>query len=280
MKNKSLNLRSRNVVVNGKKVCLYEANTQAQESVLFLHGFMSDATSIKEYIEELGTTKRVIAPDLPGFGESECLDKEDVSLEYYSKWVSDLCKTIGVTPSVVVGYSFGAYIAVQYTVDSGSNAKLVLVCPVVHIRWQVRLYGHGFRLMSLRHRSFAEKLYRMQYDMTTAYIRRNKHPLIKKGLYKRRRNELQYLRSDVVLELFTRFLKFNFTDYAPKIKNRTVIITAARDNLASNNATQRFAEGIAGDRLVYIDIKKAGHLLPIEEPYLLALTTTSYIDEG
>lgn len=280
MKNKTLSLRTRSITVRGKKVRIYEANTRAKESVLFLHGFMSDATSIKEYIEQTGTTKRVIAPDLPGFGESECLENDDVNLEHYAGWVEDLCSVMQLEPSIVVGYSFGVYVAVQYVVASRRDIKLILVCPVVRIRWQVRLYGHGFRLMSLRNNAFAVKLYRLQHDLTTAYVRRNNHPLVRKDLYERRRNELAYLNPNLILKLFTQFLKFDLMSYASKVKNRTVIITAARDNLASNDATQLFAERVASKHLAYIDIKRAGHLLPIEEPSLLALTTANYIEEA
>lgn len=278
MKIKPNNLKMRTVSVAGKKICVYEANRRAKESVLFLHGFMSDATSLKEYIEQVGSDKRIIAPDLPGFGESDALEGE-VSLARYARWVDQFCEALKITPSVIVGYSFGAYVAVQYLVNAKVQARLVLLCPVVHIRWQVRMYGQGFRLVSLRNEAFAEKLYRKQYDMTTAYVRKNKHPLIRKGLYERRRNELEYLRSDIVLKLFTQFLTFDLMRYAPKITVPTVIITAAKDNLASNQATQTFAENVGSKQLTCIEIKHAGHLLPIEEPHLLALTTENYINE-
>lgn len=277
MKNKSAQLTSRTVRISGRSVRLYESNPQAKDVVLFLHGFMSDATSMQEYIEQTGADKHVIAPDLPGFGESE--RPSNVSLGGYAAWVNELCDELKVKPVVVVGYSFGAYIAVQYILQQKSKAKLLLLCPVVHIRWQVRLYGKGFRLIALRNAAFAEKLYRMQHDMTTLYVRRHKHPAVRKELLQRRRDELDYLQSDVVLQLFTEFLRFDLLTYAKQITNSTIIITAARDNLASNAATKKFAAMLCSKHVTHIDVRHAGHLLPIEEPYILALATASYINE-
>lgn len=277
MKSKAIRLTSRTIRVNGKIVRLYEANPRAKEVVLFLHGFMSDATSIQEYIEQTGTDKRVIAPDLPGFGESERPD--EVSLKMYAEWVHDLCSELRIDPVMVVGYSFGAYIAVQYILQQKSKAQLLLICPVVHIRWQVRVYGNGFRLIALRNTVLAEKLYRMQHDMTTLYVRRHRHPAIRKELLQRRREELDYLQSDIVLQLFTEFLQFNMLHYAKNITNTVVIITAARDNLASNAATKKFATALRSCHVTQVEVKHAGHLLPIEEPYILALATANYINE-
>lgn len=277
MKSKQYILQARDIKVCGRQVHYYEANSRSGEVVLFLHGFMSDATSIKDYIEQLGADKRLIAPDLPGFGLSEQLEGE-VSLDDYVAWVEEFCQRLGIEPSVVVGYSFGAYVSVRYLLTlKNQRTRLVLICPVVNIQWQVRLYGHGFRLIALRNVALAEKLYRLQHDVTTLYVRRQRHPAVRKALLRRRRDELAYLRARLVLRLFADFLKFNFMSHAKDIKNPTVIITASRDNLASNRATAKFAAAIASTDLTYIDIKHAGHLLPIEEPYLLAVSTAAYI---
>lgn len=266
--------------VHGKTVRYYRTRSNGKEPILILHGFMSDATGLKKFADSLRTDRPIIIPDLPGFGESECPDKND-GLKSYVGWLDDFLKHIDAAPSTIIGYSFGAYIAVMYTAlfNKSKNAKLILITPVVKINWQVRLYGRGFRLMALKNARFAERLWLLQHDMTTRYLWRNRHPSSRNDLMARRREELVYLQPELVLRLFSEFLELNFLTYAKKLKTPTVIVTAANDNVAVASATRSFAEMIKAPVLV-MKLAHAGHLLPIEEPTILAAALKGHISSG
>ncbi len=265
--------------VNGKAVRYYYTRGD-KEPILILHGFMSDATGLKKFADSLQTDRPIIIPDLPGFGESDCPDEND-GLKSYVGWLDDFLKHIGAAPSTIIGYSFGAYIAVMYTAlfNKSKDAKLILVTPVVRISWRVRTYGRGFRLMALKNARLAERLWLLQHDLTTRYLWRNRHPGLRNNLMARRREELAYLQPELVLRLFSEFLELNFITYAKKLKVPTVIVTAKNDNVAVSRATRKFAELIKAPVSV-IELDHAGHLLPIEEPTVLAAALKSYISQG
>lgn len=271
-------LTSEIISIGGKKVHYYTNGVTEGNPIIILHGFMSDAASLIPFAEALGSNRPIILPDLPGFGMSDGPDKGQ-GLRWYVDWLHEFTEAIGVhTPILLCGYSFGAYLAVLYTCLFSKQTKverLVLLTPVVKINWQVRIYGRGFRLMAIRAKNLAERLYLLQYDLTTMYLAKSKHPAVRSQVREQRRGELEYLDAELVLRLFSEFLVLNLLQYAKKIKSPTVIVTASNDNVAAASATRAFAAQISRSATV-VDVHHAGHLLPVEEPQLLGSSLKYY----
>jgi pimeloyl-ACP methyl ester carboxylesterase len=78
-------------------------------------------------IPALAQTHRVIAPDLPGHGESAFF-KDALTLEKVDDWLDDLIECTCSQPPVLVGHTLGGAIAARYAVDCGRKLPaLVLV---------------------------------------------------------------------------------------------------------------------------------------------------------
>jgi pimeloyl-ACP methyl ester carboxylesterase len=272
---------SKTIDIDGKKVRYFTNGRKGKDTLLLLHGFMSDASSLVPLAQHLQADQPIIIPDLPGFGESEALDSTE-GLQAYVDWCRRFLQVMKIeAPSSIVGYSFGAYIAVLYAslFPQSPETKLILLTPVVKLNWKVRLYGRGFHFASIKARKTAERVYLLQYDMTTRYLRKAKHPSVKNELMERRREELSYLNSDLILRLVSEFLEFDMFAYADRIKVPTIIVTASNDNVAAAGATRHFA-GLIKEPIIMVEILHAGHLLPIEEPVLLATTLKNYLLEA
>jgi len=100
----------------------------AGEPLLFLHG-AGGLTGVDPFLDELGKYFKVIAPHLPGYGEStgsELIDDVvDTSL-FYQQLMDDL----GIVAAHVVGHSMGGMLAAELAaLDTHRVKKLVLVCP-------------------------------------------------------------------------------------------------------------------------------------------------------
>jgi pimeloyl-ACP methyl ester carboxylesterase len=84
---------------------------------------------------------RVVNPSLPGFGGSEPLDWNDVSMEILADQVISLMRQIDAGPVVVLGHSMGGAVAVQFAHDHpGSTLGVIYRDGVGTPAWRAR---HG-----------------------------------------------------------------------------------------------------------------------------------------
>jgi pimeloyl-ACP methyl ester carboxylesterase len=102
---------------------------QSGSPVILLHGGGMDSASISwgAEIAPLSAHHRVLAPDLPGYGES---DKPAVeyTLDYYAHFLSHLLDALHLDKASLVGLSLGGGIALSFTLNYPTRVdKLVLV---------------------------------------------------------------------------------------------------------------------------------------------------------
>jgi len=95
--------------------------------VVLLHGLGGCWENWLENIPHLARSHRVIAPDLPGFGDSP-MPGWEVSIQSYGALVKALCAALELGPVPLVGNSMGGFIAAEVTVSEPTTVeKLVLV---------------------------------------------------------------------------------------------------------------------------------------------------------
>src|SRR5688572_26491008 len=82
------------------------AGDPQQPAVLLLHGFPSSAHTFRDIIPALAGTHYVIAPDLPGFGQSDVLPS--TSFDNYTTVISELLDHLGAKSRYIYLHDFGA----------------------------------------------------------------------------------------------------------------------------------------------------------------------------
>ncbi|HSN24870.1 MAG TPA: alpha/beta hydrolase [Kofleriaceae bacterium] len=93
--------------------------------VLVLHGTPSPATDWLPLADVLARRYRVLIPDLPGYGRSEA--PRDASMEAVGDELAAMLRERGATRlRAVVGYSTGAYRALDLVLRTGITAELVV----------------------------------------------------------------------------------------------------------------------------------------------------------
>ena len=115
------------VVAEGQRTFYIEAGKG--EPVVLLHGLGATNASMLPTLQALSEHYRVIAPDLPGFGDS---DKPLRSLHaaFYARWVQDFCRALGLERPHLIGNSMGGRIAVEAGLRNPDDVgKLVLLAP-------------------------------------------------------------------------------------------------------------------------------------------------------
>lgn len=90
----------------GTELSFVTAGDASKPAVLLLHGFPGSADYFREIVPELSQVAYVIAPDLPGFGESDVLP--EVSFAAFGQAIAELLDRLRVGPRTIYLHDFGA----------------------------------------------------------------------------------------------------------------------------------------------------------------------------
>ncbi len=100
----------RSLEVAGHRVAYLEAGDPASPTLVLVHGFVGSKENWLPLMRELAGDWHVIAPDLPGWGESG----RDESLDYgpvaQADRLADLLRALPSPPAMVVGHSMGGQV--------------------------------------------------------------------------------------------------------------------------------------------------------------------------
>ncbi len=117
-------MKQKEIIINGIKLSFYELGTG--KSLLFLHGGRLRALTFKKTIDKLSKSYHVIAPDIPGYGDSST-PRELWTFQDYSNFFVSFIKQIKIKELIVVGYSLGGGIAYNMASVYEKVEKLVLI---------------------------------------------------------------------------------------------------------------------------------------------------------
>lgn len=98
--------RHRVLLSGGTELSFITAGEASRPAVLLLHGFPNSARMFREVVPELSQVAYVIAPDLPGFGESAVLP--EVSFAAFGQAVSQLLDRLTIGPRYIYLHDWGA----------------------------------------------------------------------------------------------------------------------------------------------------------------------------
>ena len=101
-------------LLHGRELAYREAgDAEGKPTLLLIHGMAGSSVTWRELIPRLEPHFHVLAPDLPGHGQSS-LEFDDYSLGAMASALRDLLVAKGVTRCTVVGQSLGGGVAMQF----------------------------------------------------------------------------------------------------------------------------------------------------------------------
>jgi pimeloyl-ACP methyl ester carboxylesterase len=104
--------RSRRTTALGVRTAYLEAGPSDGPPVVLLHGLGATNASLLPCLADLARDHRVIAPDLPGFGNSAA-PRVAYSFPWFAAWLEDFQRAVDARPAVLLGNSLGGRVALE-----------------------------------------------------------------------------------------------------------------------------------------------------------------------
>jgi pimeloyl-ACP methyl ester carboxylesterase len=102
--------------------------------VVLLHGLGSTNSGMLPTLDDLARDYRVIAPDIPGFGESS-KPIRPYHAGFFARWLTALLDELGIERAHLVGNSMGGRIAIEVALRAPDRVdRLALLAPAVALK--------------------------------------------------------------------------------------------------------------------------------------------------
>jgi pimeloyl-ACP methyl ester carboxylesterase len=253
------------VLVDGAPVNYVDIGTGPP--MLLIHGLAGSWQNWLETIPHFAETHRVVALDLPGFGESP-MPREKISISGYGRLVDAFCDAVGIDTAVVVGNSMGGFVAAEVAIQHPHRVeKLVLVSAA------------GITIEHQRNDKLLALMRRFEFALTWAAT----HPPPEFMLRRRARRAAAFvfahpdripgpLMAENVrgngkpgfVDALDALTSYPLRDRLERISVPTLIVWGDSDRLVPTTDADVFEELIPGSRkLVYED---TGHVPQLERP--------------
>jgi pimeloyl-ACP methyl ester carboxylesterase len=263
----------------GRRVAYWRSGTPTPNVLVLLHGLGSDHTGLLDLAAGLPGW-RVVAPDLPGFGRSEPLAGTH-TLRGYAAVLDGLRRRLGLERFALLGHSFGADVALAYASTYRAVVpSLCLLNPVLradgpearlgqlHYDVSARLPGPAARLLL----TSPAVVYLSDRVLFASRDRATRTRILHRDYVTARLADPRAVR-----EGYLSIRRTPFDRYVRRIRARTLLVTGTRDLLVTPRSLTGLPWRAPYPRLVVV--RGAGHLLPVEEPELVATLVQKFLTD-
>ncbi len=271
--------------VQGSNTRFWEyGNADAATTVVMVHGFRGDHHGLESVAAQLSGV-RIIAPDLPGFGESQPLASGSHDIAGYSAWLRDFVPALGISGRLVIlGHSFGSIIVAAAMADGLDADDVVLVNPIaapalagprgILTRLAVFYYWLGARLPERA--GFALLRNRVIVRVMSIAMAKTHDRGLRRWIHNQHDRYFSAFSSRaVVLEAFRASVGSDVSEFASAIRPRTLLVAAEKDDI-TQVPEQRRLQALFPDAVLRV-IPEVGHLIHYEAPEQAAQHISSFL---
>jgi pimeloyl-ACP methyl ester carboxylesterase len=256
-------------------------------TIVMVHGFRGDHHGL-ELIAQALPHRRVIVPDLPGFGLSGSLPREH-DLAAYVDFLRGFIDSLGLErPPVLLGHSFGSIVAAHYAAEYPETIEaLVLVNPIaspalkgpraVLTRLTVLYYELAAQLPERAGLALLRN--RIVVRLMSVVMAKTRKPELRRYIHDQHdRHFSTFADRQSLLEAFKTSVSHTAAERAAEISVPTLLIASDRDDISSLAAQERLHERLPGSRLVVIH--RVGHLVHYEAPDHAAVAIEEFLADA
>jgi pimeloyl-ACP methyl ester carboxylesterase len=118
----------RTVVVNGTKLFYREAGSADAPTLLLLHGFPSSSHMFRDLIPLLAGRFRLVAPDFPGFGQSDMPDRKayDYTFANIATTIAGFTEEIGLKKFAIYIFDYGSPVGLRLALKMPERISAII----------------------------------------------------------------------------------------------------------------------------------------------------------
>ena len=259
------------VEVRGGRTAYWVYGPESATTVIAVHGFRGEHHGLEPVLAYLPEI-RVIAPDLPGFGESAPLPGRTHDLEEYAQWLREFADAVA-PGAIVLGHSFGSIVASAAVAGGLETPRLILINPIgapalegpkgILTKLAVLYYGLGARLPA----GIGTALLRngMIVRGMSIAMAKTKDPDLRRFIHDQHDTYFSdFADRDVLRDAFVASVSHDVRAFAPDIDVPVLLVAAQQDDITPIEAERHLAMLFADAELV--EIADVGHLIHYETP--------------
>ena len=245
--------------------------------VVFLHGFGTSKEAMTMPMSWVKSSRRVWAPDLPGFGDHDLCHGEAFGPAQYVQWIEGFRKAIGVDRMDIVGTSMGGAFAAAYAAEHPDRVRRLVLLAPAGVDPPVR---NDFMRAADRGENPLDIADGDDFDrvVNTVFLR---PPPIPAPFRQAMIDRAVGRRADwlAIVDRIRPFLLDGVTPLLPSIDAPTLVIFGAKDAVTDPSMLPVFARGIA--RVTPVLIPDGGHVIFADSPREVARELRSFLlEEG
>lgn len=121
-------IRYRTQQVDDVKVFYRESGPSDAPVLLLLHGFPSASHMFRDLIPQLADRYRVIAPDLPGFGQTDAPPRGEFtySFDALAKVIGGFVDAIGLRRYAIYIFDYGAPVGLRLAIENPERITAII----------------------------------------------------------------------------------------------------------------------------------------------------------
>lgn len=272
----------------GLTVHYWTYHDDAPITMVLIHGFTGSHEGF-QYIVPLLPGVRFIVPDLPGFGQSDLMPREQWTIDALAALANEFVTQLHLAASPhILGHSMGGLVVssmVSQAPDLYAH-DMILISPVpTPIRandarrggavlgaLQYKLGTHGGKIGE----KFV-KSHTISRGLTWTLLHTTDKEL-RREIYGHHFKNLDYISSiEFYSKLYTDINRHGATDYTPALRTKRILLLAGdKDTVAPLKQIQKLVDAIHPD--TFTIIKDVGHLIHYERAGEAATAIAAFLD--
>ena len=241
----------RRLRIGDRMVRVRDEGEGSKSPLVCVHGAGSSSVIFMDLVRRLSPRRRVVAPDLPGHGQSDRWHPPaEMTIEHYRDAVGTVCAELGIAKAVLLGHSLGGLVAL-----AAAAAWPERVAGLVLVNSAARIEVAPTVLDWLRSDfpRFGKRFSRLAWSPAT--------PL---DVIERWGAVALTADQEVTEADFLAAGRFDGAALCPAVKAPTLVLAGADDLLTPPEAGKALGRAITGARTIVVP--EAGHMLAQERP--------------